>query len=360
MSSKSEYFGDIWCPLTGELPYEESLLHEDERIFDCIEVIEKIRKFLNTDSHGNFPEWKLRSAQMLWKLFRNLNKSIYKNGLYKSIPWSEIYSDPEINKQITESEIKAIFLIYMTYRIIDYCNKGAQEDATTLIGDIEEELNLLWKNKKVKELKGQQNAHLEAESNEQSNSVNMIQPNNNIFRWCSGTWEITYNGTTIRPPDSKGLRYIYHLILNMNKKFYSLDLMSVTSSIQSEEKKQVLLERSTQVENDELDEQLKDGIPPQQLRQSLYVLNQKLESAESLEEKEDIQKQIDKVTEKLEIIQGEGSADKARIAVYNAINRALDKIKKEHLPLYDHLKVSLKTGISFTYNPTKPIHWSLK
>lgn len=182
----------------------------------------------------------------------------------------------------------------------------------------------------------------------------------NVFRWRGGTWEIVYSGKIIQPVDSKGLRYIHHLMFNRNKSFYGLDLVNTTNSIQSEENKQLLLKRSVQVENGELDERLKEGIPPKQLKEALYVLNQKLESAETLDERESIQKQIDQIADRLESIKGENSADKARLSVYNAINRALEKIKEEHLLLYEYFRLSIKTGVSFKYETAEDIQWVLE
>lgn len=182
----------------------------------------------------------------------------------------------------------------------------------------------------------------------------------NVFRWRGGTWEIVYDGKVIRPPDSKGLRYIHHLISNKNESIFSLDLMNTINDIQPEENRRVLLKRSTQVDDGELTERLKDGIPPKQLKEALYVLNQKLESAETLDERESIQKQIDQITDRLESITGENSADKARVAVSNAINRALERIKEEHLLLYEHFSLSIKTGGSFKYETAEDIQWTLE
>lgn len=209
-------------------------------------------------------------------------------------------------------------------------------------------------------------SHTNSESKEQDRINNMPlntidkQVVTNVFRWFGGTCEITYDGTTILLSDSKGLRYIHHLILNMNKEFYCLDLLNVTESIQSEENKKLLLERGKEVENDELDERVKEGIPPKKLKEALYVLNEKLKKAETPDDREDIQEKIDQITERLESIQGENSANKAYKAIYANIKRALEKIKKEHHSLYEHFEHFLKTGNSFIYKPTEPIHWTLK
>jgi hypothetical protein len=52
-------------------------------------------------------------------------------------------------------------------------------------------------------------------------------------------------------------------------------------------------------------------------------------------------------------------ADKARKAVYIAIQRSLEKIEKEHPALGQHLKNSIKTSYSCSYTPDNPIPWEL-
>jgi hypothetical protein len=52
-------------------------------------------------------------------------------------------------------------------------------------------------------------------------------------------------------------------------------------------------------------------------------------------------------------------ADKAYKAVYIAIQRILEKIKKEHPALGQHLKNSIKIGYSCYYTPNKLTPWEL-
>ena len=56
----------------------------------------------------------------------------------------------------------------------------------------------------------------------------------------------------------------------------------------------------------------------------------------------------------------EASSDRerARQSVSAAIHRALKAIKKEHEPLWQHLKNALKIGEFLSYQPDQPTSWT--
>ena len=49
--------------------------------------------------------------------------------------------------------------------------------------------------------------------------------------------------------------------------------------------------------------------------------------------------------------------ERARVAVTQAVHRAMRKLQKQHPPLYEHLSSSLRTGSVCIYNPVAPIDW---
>ena len=62
------------------------------------------------------------------------------------------------------------------------------------------------------------------------------------------------------------------------------------------------------------------------------------------------------------VLEDEGRAaddrERARQAVSVAIHRALNAIKKDHEPLWQHLDNSLKIGEFLSYQPDQPTSWT--
>jgi hypothetical protein len=51
--------------------------------------------------------------------------------------------------------------------------------------------------------------------------------------------------------------------------------------------------------------------------------------------------------------------EKARQAIPRPIQRTLSEIKKDHLALWQHLKVAIKLGDRIFYGPQEDPHWQL-
>ena len=209
----------------------------------------------------------------------------------------------------------------------------------------------------------------------------------NIFRWAGGTWEITYEGETIRPTDSKGLRYIHYLMHHPGKQIPVLELVQIWVS--SGKAKQSLIEKGRNAEIEGLNESdseedsinklsikkhkeddVTDSLSVEEYERCLSYLREQEESAKlsgNVGELAEIQEKINKVEKELKASQNKylrsrkftGDIEQTRKAVYDCITRALTMTNKEHPSLGKHLKPLINTGASCGYNPTKEILWEL-
>lgn len=132
------------------------------------------------------------------------------------------------------------------------------------------------------------------------------------FRKQGDFWEIIFEGKEVPPfKDEKGLHYIAYLIRHPNQAIHVLKLVYEV-----------------------------DGTP---LFVDNGIMNQMSEERWADEE--------------LSITRLREAGDNARVAVRNRITASLKKIKKEHPELEQHLRNSIRTGLSCMYTLAKAIHW---
>ena len=201
------------------------------------------------------------------------------------------------------------------------------------------------------------------------------QAKDNVFRWCSGTWEIIYDGKTIRPTDSYGLRYIHQLLTIPYKEIHVSELVKVILETQG---KRSLLEKGKKVAiEDELNESTSDdsidATALKQYKERLIELGNDIkrlkDSGSELELKE-LQKESDQISTHLKAATGKkgrprkllNQEENYRQAVKNCINDALTEIKKKHSSLYNHFKTeqTIRLGVACSYMPKKEIPWITK
>ena len=53
-----------------------------------------------------------------------------------------------------------------------------------------------------------------------------------------------------------------------------------------------------------------------------------------------------------------GSGERARLTVTKRIKDALDRIRRVHPALGEHLAASVRTGLVCKYAPAAPVHWT--
>ncbi len=107
----------------------------------------------------------------------------------------------------------------------------------------------------------------------------------NVFRWCNGTWQIKFDGSTIHPPDRKGLRYIHHLLANPSKEISTSELIKVIPDTQG---KRLLRKRGEGVlVEDGLNEPTSDNsideMALKQYRERLVEIDAAIKDAEDVE-----------------------------------------------------------------------------
>ena len=218
---------------------------------------------------------------------------------------------------------------------------------------------------------------LEAEKQSKTVDISQGQPESerqskdNVFRWCGGTWEITFDGKTIRPPDSNGLRYIHHL-LTLHKEIHVSELIKVIPDTQ---RKRSLLEKGGKVGledglNESTSDDSIDATALKQYKERLIELGNDIkrlkDSGSELELKE-LQKESDQISTHLKAATGKkgrprkllNQEERWRQSVKSSINDALTVIKKNYPSLYKHFKTeqTIRLGVYCSYSPQKVISW---
>ncbi len=177
----------------------------------------------------------------------------------------------------------------------------------------------------------------------------------NIFRKDGDYWQVAYQGsatTTIK--NSKGMSYIHRLLEKPDESIAAMqfyvkgEIIYMDSANQQDvaDSKTIADCQKRLIEIDrELDEAKKNNDFATQDR-----LNKEQEEILTLLKTDTFGGKSAKFSD---------NKEKARIAVTNAINRALDNIKEHNQSLYQHLNNSILRGSDFTYTLDKKINWEL-
>jgi non-specific serine/threonine protein kinase len=175
------------------------------------------------------------------------------------------------------------------------------------------------------------------------------------FRREGDYWTIGHHGAIFRFRDSKGLRYIGHLIRNPGREFYVLDL-ATTGIVRADGEQSpvpVVLGDAGVV---------LDAAAKAAYRRRLVDLREELEEAERFSDigrATQARAEVDVLTSEIAAAVGLGGRDRkmasdverARVAVTVRIKAAVRKIGQHHLTLGYHLATSIKTGRFCAYNP---------
>jgi tetratricopeptide (TPR) repeat protein len=192
-----------------------------------------------------------------------------------------------------------------------------------------------------------------------------------IFRKEGEYWTIGYRGNVFRLKDSRGLRYLVHLLRNPAADFHVLDIFGGINGQRDETDRSlhVLPRRTDELENggiritglgdagEMLDDQAKSAY-----RRRLSELREELEAAKELgnvERAERAEKEIDALTRELSRAVGLGgrnrraasASERARQTITKSIKSVLERIAQSDDALADLLSRCIKTGTFCSYQP---------
>ena len=203
-----------------------------------------------------------------------------------------------------------------------------------------------------------------------------------VFCRRGEVWDITFEGVSKHMKDSKGLRYLAHLLSDPKKKVGINDLFLAANPLPSVDAQMAARRKSVEEEalddphnarmtrldlgnsEDVIDDETRRAVEQkiEELERDL-ALYEETNTAKAAETKEE----IEKYRGYLRNASGPGSRikkapsviEQRRKAITNCIRDALKKFDKEHERLARHLRNSVKTGMICSYTPDRPIPWVL-
>lgn len=177
----------------------------------------------------------------------------------------------------------------------------------------------------------------------------------NTFKKEGSVWTISYEGKTVRYPESVGLIYIALLLTSPHQEIHALKLRGVASGLTDDE----ILEsagytiseeevRSRRLEGDDIQEELRRAKASRDLAEAGALQARLEENEEQLGRARGSADGITRVAD---------DGERARKSIAAAISRALEKFKMDHPDLWRHLKNSLKFTTFCTYAPEREVDW---
>jgi tetratricopeptide (TPR) repeat protein len=189
------------------------------------------------------------------------------------------------------------------------------------------------------------------------------------FRREGEYWSIVFGGDAFRLRDSKGLRYLYHLLMAPGREIHALELVSAVEGHRPERPAPSSRGEVTVDVGDAgelLDERAKA-----EYRTRLLDLEAELSEAEEWNDPErasHLREERDFLARELAAAVGLGgrdriaasNAERARVNVTRAIRSALDRIQEHSPPLGRHLAATVRTGSFCSYQPDalSTVSWS--
>ena len=185
-----------------------------------------------------------------------------------------------------------------------------------------------------------------------------------VFRREGDTRTITYDGTTVRLKDLKGMRYLERLLAEPGREFHALDLVSVERGA---------LPTGSAFEADPVAQcglQVFDSRAREAYRRRLAEVEEDLAEAEANNDVEraalaraDREFLIDELRRGVGLNDrartvGDG-AERARSSATRSLRYALRRIGRYHADLAAHLDRTVRTGTYFAYepDPRAPVAW---
>lgn len=182
-------------------------------------------------------------------------------------------------------------------------------------------------------------------------------PHPQVFRRDGEFWTVRYGGRTSRLKDTKGMRYLRHLLSNPGREVHVLDLVAIIEHP----------ERGAEVTSEDItstgsDQPLLDEHAKRAYKQRLEDLQADIEEAEANHDPERVarlREEVDALIEQLSSAVGLGgrdrvttsSAERARVNVRKVVKEALRRIEAADPDLGAHLAATVRTGIYLSYTP---------
>ena len=183
-------------------------------------------------------------------------------------------------------------------------------------------------------------------------------PSERIFRLEGEYWSIHYEGQSIRMKDSKGLRYIAHLLRYPDREFHALDLFATVNVVERDDGARAPSEGEVLGDaGPVLDRQAKAAY-----RDRLEDLRGELAEAESFNDAERASRaraEMEFLSREVSAAVGIGgkdrraasAAERARVNVTRTIADSLRRINEHDTRLGRYLAASIKTGTYCAYEP---------
>ena len=180
-------------------------------------------------------------------------------------------------------------------------------------------------------------------------------PRTGVFHREGTSWTLTFEGRTVRLPDTKGLNDLRHLLARPSSP------VPVTALHRSADPGSVDSSRGIEV----LDDQARNAY-----RRRLADLDDEIAEAHDFADTEREARARDErdfLLAELTAAVGLGGrsrrmgdeVERARKAVTMRIRHAIDRIEREHPTLGRHLALAVRTGRVCSYEPERPVTWSL-
>ncbi|HEX9696735.1 MAG TPA: response regulator transcription factor [Actinomycetota bacterium] len=186
----------------------------------------------------------------------------------------------------------------------------------------------------------------------------------NVFRREGDYWTLSFGAAMFRARDSRGLRYVAHLLASPHREFQAMELVAVASRRDRTESA-VMKAAGASDAGEVLDQKARTAY-----RRRIEALTQDAEEAESFNDFErasQAREEIDRLVAELARAVGLGGrsrraasdSERARVAVRNSITAAVKGIARHDAGLARHLQNAIRTGVFCSYVPDRPVDWRL-
>jgi hypothetical protein len=181
-----------------------------------------------------------------------------------------------------------------------------------------------------------------------------------IFRVCGDGWLVQYSGTANRVRNLIGMRYIAHLLARPNTHMSGVELQLAVKGIGRDmnAKPDALADeealRNYRGEYEQTTAELERARKEKDLTEVARLTEAQRVLAEQVEKVRGFGRDRDRRSREVA-----GPAEKARVAVKQAIDRAVRHLRGLNPPLAKHLKTSIQTGDILTYVPDVHVPWEL-